>query len=172
MLFRQIWKDMKKSFSFCVLTALLLSLSGCRSRGLARASCCIPKRGRRFFRGRRSAGERRRNRRGNRPRSAGRPLRRWKLRAPNCWITRDPVPVHGDGEGGGLPHSQNRRRRRALQLSGAAGVDRNPHASRRRAKPNFLACRKARPSPNCRSVCALRDALLQSRVQTLFECKS
>lgn len=89
-----------------------------------------------------------------------------KPRAPNCWITR-PVPSTGTGEGGGLPHSQNRAEDSAMQLSGDAALT----ATRTLPAEEAERLGVSESAPVAETAQRYYDALLQSRVQTLFECK-
>ena len=146
---------MKKIFFFCVLTALLLSLSGCRSRTTLAPrgadKSAVSETTDDVFSG------------DAQPENVGEtvgetvddPLAdraEYDETARAELLDNQTRSVHGDGEGGGLPHSQNRAEDSAMQLSGDAALT-------------------ATRTPVAETAQRYYDALLQSRVQTLFECK-
>ena len=112
---------MKKIFFFCVLTALLLSLSGCRSRTTLAPrgadKSAVSETTDDVFSGdaqpenvSETGGE-----------TVDDPLAdraEYDETARAELLDNQTRSVHGDGEGGGLPHSQNRAEDSAMQLSG------------------------------------------------------
>ena len=116
---------MKKIFFFCVLTALLLSLSGCRSRTTLAPrgadKSAVSETTDDVFSGDaqpENVGE-------NGSETVDDPLAdraEYDETARAELLDNQTRSVHGDGEGGGLPHSQNRAEDSAMQLSGNAAL--------------------------------------------------
>ena len=161
---------MKKIFFFCVLTALLLSLSGCRSRTtLAPRSAdksAVSETTDDVFSG------------DAQPENVGEtggetvddPLAdraEYDETARAELLDNQTRSVHGDGEGGGLPHSQSRAEDSAMQLSGDAALT----ATRTLPAEEAERLGVSESAPVAETAQRYYDALLQSRVQTLFECK-
>ena len=111
---------MKKIFFFCVLTALLLSLSGCRSRTTLAPrgtdKSAVSEMTDDVFSGDaqpENVGE-------NGGETVDDPLAdraEYDETARAELLDNQTRSVHGDGEGGGLPHSQNRAEDSAMQLA-------------------------------------------------------
>lgn len=161
---------MKKIFFFCVLTALLLSLSGCRSRTTLAPrgadKSAVSETTDDVFSG------------DAQPENVGEtggetvddPLAdraEYDETARAELLDNQTRSVHGDGEGGGLPHSQNRAEDSAMQLSGDAALT----ATRTLPAEEAERLGVSESAPVAETAQRYYDALLQSRVQTLFECK-
>lgn len=161
---------MKKIFFFCVLTALLLSLSGCRSRTTLAPrgadKSAVSETTDDVFSG------------DAQPENVGEtggetvddPLAdraEYDETARAELLDNQTRSVHGDGDGGGLPHSQNRPEDSAMQLSGDAALT----ATRTLPAEEAERLGVSESAPVAETAQRYYDALLQSRVQTLFECK-
>lgn len=161
---------MKKIFFFCVLTALLLSLSGCRSRTTLAPrgadKSAVSETTDDVFSG------------DAQPENVGEtggetvddPLAdraEYDETARAELLDNQTRSVHGDGEGGGLPHSQNRVEDSTMQLSGDAALT----ATRTLPAEEAERLGVSESAPVAETAQRYYDALLQSRVQTLFECK-
>ena len=161
---------MKKIFFFCVLTALLLSLSGCRSRTTLAPrgadKSAVSETTDDIFSG------------DAQPENVGEtvgetvddPLAdraEYDETARAELLDNQTRSVHGDGEGGGLPHSQNRAEDSVMQLSGDAALT----ATRTLPAEEAERLGVSESAPVAETAQRYYDALLQSRVQTLFECK-
>lgn len=75
--------------------------------------------------------------------------------------------VHGDGEGNGLPRAQSRAESGAMQLSGDASLTATQTLPADEAERLGV----SESAPVAETAKRYYDALLQSRVKTLFECK-
>ena len=156
---------MKKIFFFCVLTALLLSLSGCRSRTTLAPrgadKSAVSETTDDVFSG------------DAQPENVGEtdgktvddPLAdraEYDETARAELLDNQTRSVHGDGEGGGLPHSQNRAEDSAMQLSGDAALT----ATRTLPAEEAERLGVSESAPVAETAQRYYDALLQSRVQT------
>lgn len=161
---------MKKIFFFCVLTALLLSLSGCRSRTTLAPrgadKSAVSETTDDVF----SSDAQPENVGETGGETVDDPLAdraEYDETARAELLDNQTRSVHGDGRGRRPAAQPKPRRRQHHAAQRRCGVDRNPHASRRRSRTSRRVGKRARR----RNAQRYYDALLQSRVQTLFECK-